>query len=190
MNSLKTPNFTTTGTHKKDYYLLNGSPDFAVIPENVIRGVCLPMPVRLPYGDSRFGAQHIIGSHGRWVRDNEPTACVATLVWRKLSQRGVIFVEDQSKINLLLRISPSALLILKQLDGFYSVTTMYHYQRESKGQKEGTYLGMHWAKKHVLPVIENCSQSPVELAINDGSTQSTEPDRATEETAAKMLGTI
>lgn len=189
MTSLQVPNFTTTGTHKKDYYLLNGSPDFAVIPGDVIKGISSPMPVRLPYGDGLFGAQHIMGKHGKWVRDNEPTACVATLVWRKLSQRGSIFIEDQSKLNLSLKISPSALLILKQLDGFYSVTTLYHHQRPTKGQLQGTYQGARWAKQHVSPVIENRSQVPVELAINDGTMLLMASDRDAERTTAQVLRT-
>ena len=79
----------------------------------------MPMPIRLPYGDPSFGAQHIMLRHGKWVMDNEPTGCVATLVWQKLSQRGAMYVEQQTKLNLSLKINPSALLILKQLDGFY-----------------------------------------------------------------------
>jgi len=147
VNSSKVPCFTTTGTHKKDYYLLNGSPDFAVIPAGVIRGVEQAMPIRLPYGDPSFGAQHIMIRHGKWVVENEASGCVATLVWRKLSQRGSMFIEEQPKLNLSLKISPSALLVLKQLDGFYSVTTLYHHQRAAKGQMIGTYLGFNWGKK-------------------------------------------
>lgn len=150
MSSSPLPSFTTTGTNKKDYYLINGSPDFSVIPPGVIRGIDMPMPIRLPYGDPSFGAQHIMLRHGKWVMDNEPTGCVATLVWQKLSQRGAMYVEQQTKLNLSLKINPSALLILKQLDGFYSVTTLYHHQRPAKGQMLGTYQGFHWAKKVVL----------------------------------------
>lgn len=149
MSSSTRPNFSVTGTHKKDYYLINGSPDFAVIPAGVIRGVDQEMPIRLPYGDTTFGAQHIISRHGKWVKDNEPNGCVATLVWQKLLQRGSMFVELESKLNLSLKLNPSALLILKHLDGFYSVTTLYHHQRPAKGQLIGTYKGFDWGK---LPV--------------------------------------
>lgn len=151
--SLPTPCFTTTGTHKKDYYLLNGSPDFAVIPAGVIQGIDIEMPIRLPYGDNLFGAQHILYRHGKWVSDNEPSGCVATLVWKKLSQRGSMLIEQKSKLNLSLKINPSALLILKQQHGFYSVTTLYYHQRPAKGQVIGTYQGFHWAKKVMSPIL-------------------------------------
>lgn len=143
MNSLQIPNFTCTGTHKKDYYLVNGSPNFAHIPAG-IAGVEQAMPIRLPYGDVTFGALHIMRKHGKWVQESEESGCVATLVWRKLSQRGGMFIERDSKLNLSLKINPSALLILKQLDGFYSVTTLYHHQRAPKGKLIGTYQGQHW----------------------------------------------
>lgn len=152
MTKLQVPNFTTTGAHKKDYYLLNGSPDFAVIPSGVIKGIDQAMPIRLPYGDTSFGAFHIKHKHGEWVTKNEPTACVATLVWKKLTQRGSMFIEVDSKLNLSLKINPSALLILKQLDGFYSVTTLYHHQRAAKGQLIGTYQGSVWGKRDFAPV--------------------------------------
>lgn len=147
MASPQLPNFTITGTNKKDYYLIDGSPDFAVIPAGVIKGIDQQMPIRLPYGDTTFGAQHIMSRHGKWVADNEPGGSVPALVWRKLSQRGTIFLEVQSKLNLSLKITPSALLILKQLDGFYSVTTLYSHQRAARGQVLGTYHGAHWGKK-------------------------------------------
>lgn len=136
------PIFTTTGTNKKDYHLLNGSPDFSKIPAGVIRGIDQTMPIRLPYGDRKFGANHIMHSHGKWVKDNEPSGCVATFVWRKLSENGMIYSEVELKINISLRISPSALIVLKQQDGFYSITTMYSFPRNPNGQRISKYYGL------------------------------------------------
>lgn len=183
MTILLPPSFTVTGTHKKDYYLLNGSPDFAVIPAGTVAGISIPMPIRLPYGDSLFGAQHILARHERWVLENESTGCVATLVWKKLSQRGSIFVEQETKLNLSLKINPSALLILKQLDGFYSVTTLYYHQRPAKGQLIGTYQGRHWVKPslppQLAPVVTAAADQPT-LAINSGRIDSMASDRDAE----------
>lgn len=180
MTSLQVPSFTTTGVHKKDYYLLNGSPDFAVIPGGVLKGVDGPMPIRLPYGDVSFGAVHIMHRHGKWVTDNEATSCVATLVWKKLNQRGSMFIEEQSKLNLSLKISPSALLILKKLDGFYSVTTLYHHQRPAKGQMIGTYQGLHWAKKHDPAAVLLEAQGREVLVCNGGTIAAMASDRDAE----------
>lgn len=159
MSEKSPPNFTTTGFHDKDYYLINGSPDFAVIPAKRVTNIDVDMPIRLPYGNALFGAQHIMHKHGKWVLENEPTGCVATFVWRKLSQRGSIHVEQLSKLSLCLKMNPGALLVLKKLDGFYSVTTMYFYDRSPKGQHLGTYYGHHWAKTSDA----NFSENPADL---------------------------
>jgi len=151
----KTPNFTKTGTHVKDFYLINGSPDFAVIPAKKIKSIDVDMPIRLPYGNNAFGAHHIMNSHGKWVADNEPTGCVATFVWRKLSQRGSMYFEQESKLNLCLKVNPSALLVLKKLDDFYSVTTLYFYDRPAKGNLLGTYHGRHWVKPAETDFLSN-----------------------------------
>lgn len=177
MTSLQVPSFTTTGSHKKDYYLLNGSPDFAVIPGGVIKGIEAPMPIRLPYGDISFGAVHIMHRHAKWVSENEASSCVATLVWKKLNQRGSMFIEEQTKLNLSLKISPSALLILKQLDGFYSVTTLYHHQRPAKGQMIGTYQGAYWSKKHNSTVVQSEGKSTEEIVSNGGRILAMASDR-------------
>jgi len=145
MSEKTLPSFTTTGVHHKDYYLINGSPNFAVIPAKRIKDIDVDMPIRLPYGNALFGANHIMHKHGKWVLENEKTGCVATFVWRKLSQRGSIHVEQVSKLSLCLKMNPGALLGLKKLDGFYSVTTMYFYDRPPKGQTLGNYYGHHWA---------------------------------------------
>lgn len=141
------PVFSLTGETRNHYYLLNESPVFAIIPRNKIKGIDQDMPIHLPYGNTTYGAQHILASHGKWVLDQEPSGCVATLVWKKLNQNGDIYIENKGKITLSLKLAPSSLLILKEQQGFLSITTMYGYDRTPHGQLIRKYMGRNWGIK-------------------------------------------
>lgn len=133
------------------FWLVDGSPDFATIPAGVIaRYRDTPVPIRLPYGDSKYGAVHILNRHSRWVKKHQPNDCVATLVHRKLSQAGRLYTaEEPSKLTLAMRVSPDAFMVLKMMRDFLSITTMYLRQRPLEGQEIGKYLGHEWANKPV-----------------------------------------
>lgn len=146
-----TPIFTRTGNDERDFWLVNGIKDFAIIPAGIIPGVEQQMPIRLPYGNTVYGSNHILHGHGNWVARSEPSGCVATLVWRKLSHKGMMYVEQDSKVNLNLTIAPHALLILKKFNDFYSVTTLYPYQRKPQGKQICRYNGKNWVYQNPNP---------------------------------------
>lgn len=128
------------------FWLLNGHADFAKIPAGVIGQYPDGVPIRLPAGDKKYGAIHILQGHGHWVRRHQPNGCVATLLHRKLSQPGRIFTaESDNKMTIAMRMAPDAFLVLKLMADFMSVTTLYLRQRTLEGTEVGRYLGHEWA---------------------------------------------
>jgi hypothetical protein len=165
----KTPIFTRTGDEEKDFWLIDGLTDFAVIPPGIIPGISHAMPIRLPFGNTVFGSNHILHGHGDWVMKNEPSGCVATLVWRKLNHKGMMYVEQDSKLNLNLTISPNAILILKKFSNFYSVTTLYPFLRKPQGKQICRYNGRNWAYSPKQEPIEPESDESLLVPVQDAT---------------------
>lgn len=137
---------------KSKFWLLNGHADFARIPAGIISQYPEGVPIRLPDGDNKYGAIHILQGHGHWVRKHQPNGCVATLVHRKLSQGGRIFTaESDNKLTIAMRMAPDAFLVLKLMSDFLSITTLYLRQRALEGEEIGKYLGYDWAISPVRP---------------------------------------
>jgi hypothetical protein len=137
---------------KDQFWLINGHPDFSIIPAGVLADFPADTPIRLPAGDKKYGAIHIGDKHGHWVKKHQPNGCVATLVHRKLSQPGKIFTTESSdKLSLMMRLAPEAFMVLKVMDGFFSVTTLYLKNRSIDDQELGRYSG-EWAVSRQKPV--------------------------------------
>ncbi|MNO64850.1 hypothetical protein D3C76_555870 [compost metagenome] len=140
------------GKGKDRFWLINGSPDFAVIPAGTLPGFDVDMPIRLPVGDNKFGAAHILNKHYHWVMKAQPSGCVATLVHRKLSQPGRIFTTDSSdKLALVMRVAPDAFMVLKKIPDFFSITTLYVRPRQTEGVELARYTGHLWATAPYRP---------------------------------------
>jgi len=172
-----TLNFTCNARFENDFWLLNGDPDLAVIPEGQIKGIYKPMPIRLAYGNpSKYGSTHIMDRHGVWVNKFQPNQCVATLVHLKLSQRGRAHAtEDDNKMNLNLSIHPSGFMVLKNFGNYFSVTTLYFRNRKVDGQFLGTYKGHIWGVKPTKDIevisLDSVSESvPALIAITSENT--------------------
>jgi len=137
--------FKTTGTKKNDVWLVDGSPDFAIFPANIISEIEADIPIWLKVGDKYFGETHIRTKHGHWVNMNKKT--VPELVHFKLGQSGSIYcAETNSKLKISLSITPAALLVLElitsNIEPHLSVTTLYaHPNRQPDGQRLGRYRG-------------------------------------------------
>lgn len=142
------PIFTAVGQGRHDFWLLDGHPDFAMIPGGVFDGLTQDMPIRLQNGDKRFGMTHIRQRHNHWVQRQEPSGCAATLLHRKLSQSGKIHVADGHKYLIAMRLAPEAVVILNHIPArqFLTVVTMYFRQGPIEGREVGRYLGYEWAK--------------------------------------------
>lgn len=141
------PDFRPSGTKPRDFWLIDGSCDFAVIPGGVFTGIDVNTPIRLQNGTPHYGFQHIRSRHNHWVTRQEPTGCIATLLHRKLSQSGRLHVAEAEKLTLAMRVSPEAVVILRHIRpaGFLTVVTMYYRQGAIEGDSLGRYLGYEWA---------------------------------------------
>jgi hypothetical protein len=127
------------------FWLIDNHTDFAIIPAGTV-GFEKDMPIRLPMGNTKYGAVHILKRHGHWVRIHQKNECVATLVHRKLSQTGRIFTAESSdKLTLMMRVAPEAFMVLKVMNGFLSITTLYLRPRQNEGVELARYLGHLWA---------------------------------------------
>lgn len=144
------PQFTQSGSGEYDFWLIDGSSDFAVIPANIIPEITESTPIRLQNGHAGFGALHIKKRHGHWVLKNEPSGCVATITHRKLSQVGTLYsTEEKGKLSIAMRMAPQAFMVLRHEKTFFTVVTLYFKQSAIDGSKIGRYLGGEWARNPV-----------------------------------------
>jgi len=126
--------------------LIDGQPNFAVIPAGTLDRFDKDMPIRLPKGDTKYGAMHISKKHGHWIIKQQKDGCVATLVHRKLSQVGRIHTtETNDKLTLMMRLAPEAFMVLKIMTDCLSITTLYLKQKPTDGVEIAKYLGHLWA---------------------------------------------
>lgn len=139
------PQFTVTGNDKNDLWHVDGSPDFAILPAQIIRTIGITAPIWLKVGtDAGYGAQHIQAKHYHWVSRQNKT--VPELVYFKLGQAGSIYcTEKHSKLKLSLSINPQAVLVLDLYDRcespHFSVTTLYGLNHRLDGDIIGRYPG-------------------------------------------------
>lgn len=124
------------------FWTVNGSEIFGVMPSGIIPSVLEPLPIKLQHGNAYWGAAHIEKRHGRWLMENKHSA--ASMVHFKLSQSGTVFTaeeDDKSKIRLAL--NPAALLVLKHIPSqkFLSVTSLYFKNSIPDGTQLGRYIG-------------------------------------------------
>lgn len=134
------------------FWLIDGQPNFAVIPAGTLDRFTEDMPIRLPDGDTKYGAMHISKKHGHWILKQQKHGCVATLVHRKLSQPGRIHTaESTDKLTLMMRLAPEAFMVLKIMNGFFSITTLYLKQKPAEGVEIAKYLGPLWATTPYKP---------------------------------------
>jgi hypothetical protein len=148
--------FTQQGLKWYDFWLVNGQTNFAVIPPNIIPADNIEgfdsscaVPIRLQNGKKpSFGYEHILFKHGNWAK--KLASSIPELIYIKLGQSGDIYLtEHKKKVKILLRVSPSALMVLNYIENghFFSVITLYD-QRNSQldGDKIGRYLGNYQCK--------------------------------------------
>lgn len=152
-NAKVLPTFTMSeGKGKERFWLINGGLDFAVIPAGTLPGFEGAVPIRLPVGDNKFGAEHILRKHYHWVMKAQPNGCIATLVHRKLSQPGKIFTTDSTeKLALVMRVAPDAFMVLRKVPEYLSITTLYVRPRETEGVELARYTGHLWATAPYRP---------------------------------------
>jgi hypothetical protein len=134
--------FDCTGSHWNDWWLVDGSPDFALFPGGLLEWAPEPLPIRLHVGNLSWGERHIGHKHGVWVRRQKMS--VAALVHHKLNQHGSLYTtEADTKFKISLRLAPDALCVLRyerQSDGgYWSVVTLYSHPQGLDGMRIGRY---------------------------------------------------
>lgn len=129
--------------NKFDFYAVNGVANLAVIPGGTHKAQPADAPIRLQRGDPGWGAIHIAQKHDHWLAKNSME--VHEIVWTKLQQQGGIYsTEEEDKFKISLRLSPSALLILRLIPRslpFFTVVSIYLHPSELDGEHIGKYFG-------------------------------------------------
>lgn len=106
------PTFTTTGSDEDDFWLVDGNPDFAILPGNACENFSMDLPIRLHVGNGAFGELHI-RKHLRDINDRQRRQ-PPELVYVKLGQGGEIYnTESDEKIKIPQSFNPRALMILR-----------------------------------------------------------------------------
>jgi hypothetical protein len=137
------PEFTQTGTHASDLWLVDGSPDFAIFPSGTIESITEDTPIHLKVGTPAYGAIHI-QKRERWYKQHGFESAAA-FVYFKLSHSGPIYTtEVETKIKIMMRLNPNALLVLEHFTRgrpHFSVTTIYQSSSPLDGEFIGRYPG-------------------------------------------------
>jgi len=145
--------FTKTGSRARDRWLVDGSPDFSVLPAGAVPRIDVDVPIWLYVGTAAYGETHIRGRHWRWVEQTRME--IPQLVYQKLGQPGQIWcTEEQRKLKINLRLNPASLLVMTLFDGgtpHFSVTTLYPHQSKLDGEHIGRYGGRVRASKPATP---------------------------------------
>ncbi|MBB3227849.1 hypothetical protein FHW69_002481 [Luteibacter sp. Sphag1AF] len=123
-----------------EFWTVNGSPDFGMMPAGSLPFLTEDAPIRLFLGDREWGAEHIKHRHGPWLKKCKRT--VPQMLWDKCGQVGKVY-QSRGDFSVHMTLSPSCLMILKYfpLLNFFSVTTIYEYTRSVYDTEIGRYSG-------------------------------------------------
>ena len=141
---LTPPLFTKSGDWKDDFWLVNGSKDFSMMPAT--KDFPEPYPIRLHIGTPDYGSVHLEKHRHKWPKKMQEML-VVEILYEKLKGAGKIWLsESDSKVKVTLTISPSAILILtlKYMGSvkYWSVTSIYPFSKTPDGDVIGRYCGM------------------------------------------------
>ena len=135
--------YTGTGTHKFDFWEINGNRDWAVIPAGTMVNFDEDLPIRLQVGHRGFGQIHIEHRHGHWLKKIKKSLQEALSF--KLSQPGTIYTtEENNKIKIMMRVNPDSLLVLRYTENkagnFLTVVSLYFKNERVDGENIGRYI--------------------------------------------------
>lgn len=141
--------FIATGPTKDDYWLVNGSKEFSILPANTITGWDIDLPIRLHVGNVAYGQIHM-QKHVYQIKDRLKRS-IPELVYYKLGQGATIYNTEKSmKIKLKFGLAPDALIVMERRymwlddgnkDEYLSMTTIYPAGRPLDGEPIGRYDG-------------------------------------------------
>lgn len=140
--------FTKSGNEPENFWLVDGSPDFSIMPANTMSMFPEQLPIRLHVGDKSYGQVH---TEKHWDSKKAGRRTVPELIHHKLGQGGMIYcTEKDSKIKITMNLTPGGLLVMEhryqkngyQREYYFSVTTFYGPMRRAvDGQVIGRYEG-------------------------------------------------
>jgi hypothetical protein len=148
-NRKETMAFIATGPTEDDYWLVNGSKEFSILPANTITGWDIDLPIRLHVGNVAYGQIHM-QKHVYQIKDRLKRS-IPELVHYKLGQGATIYnTEKSTKIKLKFGLVPGALIVMERRymwlddgkkDEYLSMTTIYPPWRPLDGEPIGRYDG-------------------------------------------------
>ncbi len=139
--------FIPTGATKDDYWLVNGSRDFSLLPANTITGWNIDLPIRLHVGNVAFGQIHM-QKHLREFKDRL-NRTIPELIYYKLGQGGTIYnTEKDIKFKIKFGLAPDALVLMErryvklgagERDEYLSLVSFF----PSRSRLDGTPVGRY-----------------------------------------------
>lgn len=167
--------FTKSGDEEEHFWLVNGSPNFSVMPANTISIFQEDLPIRLHVGNMSYGQIH---TEKHWTIKTAGNRTIPELIHFKLGQSGAIYcTEKNSKIKITMGIAPGGLMLMEyrfrnvgnQKENYLSVTTFYGPMRRAPdGQPIGRYQGRPLPRLMPLipisSVLDEASNEDVEIA--------------------------
>lgn len=133
-------NFLVQGVEKYDFYTVNGSMDWAIVPAGTIKYLNQETPIRVQVGDYSWGYIHTAHKHRDFLSKNKST--LEELFYKKLGQSGSIYsTEEDKKFKISMRLSPSVIVLLRYIPKgeFLTLVTMYQLNRRLDGIELGRY---------------------------------------------------
>lgn len=145
-----------------DFWTVSGSPIFNYFPGGVVSWLPKAVPIVLTYGDPDrdhgYGESHIRGKHGtnmwrsaqKHPQYRKHTAALTDFtapcfLWLKLQESGPVYeTTDRNKMEVLLTVSPSLIVILKfiRARGVLSITTSFPSPEQKGSKRLGRYSGL------------------------------------------------
>lgn len=136
--------FEAEGSDKDQFWLINGSRDFAILP--AIQNFP-PLPIRLHVGNPDFGEAHLYKHRLKWPMPMRNLSG-AEILHRKLRNSGDIYTtEGAKKKKVALYVKPSALLVVQhrylwvenQQECYWSVISLHPRSGKLDGEVIGRY---------------------------------------------------
>lgn len=148
--------FTKTGDDPEHFWLVDGSPDFSIMPANTMAMFPEALPIRLHVGNQIFGQVH---TEKHWNKKTAGNRTVPELIHYKLGQSGRIHcTEKDSKIKIVMSLSPGGLMVMEhrhqtvgyKREYYFSVITFYK-RTGVDGDEIGRYEGRR--RLPLVPIV-------------------------------------
>jgi hypothetical protein len=154
----------TSKPSPNDFWTVNGSRSFGVFPPMILPGISVELPICLQRGTVEWGSTHVERKHGHWLRKHNVN--VGEMLWKKAQQVGAVYTtEDDDKTKISLTFFPTALLLLRLVEGvapYLRVVTLYEHPKEAlDGKQIGRFVG---TRQEGTPIIVAPAQREIRVS--------------------------